>query len=184
MIKKLTNWFLFAIAIVIFIFSFHSVSAQYTTDSGVTSSPSPTPIPTIDVAYESVNPTDGIAYPLKRIGEKISMFFAFSNESKVKNYKSLVNIRLAELKFIIENKKAGYFEKSTQRYFTAAGQLTLFITSKNIKSQYMSVKEQLLSQIPVLVKLRDTYDPSTAEWRFVEDDINYASGYADTLHPN
>ena len=172
---KLTTGFLFTLAI--FAFSFYGVSAE----RAASPSPSSTPVLTIDVPYESVNQTGGIAYLLKRIGEKISMLFAFSDERKIQNYKKLVNVRLSELKFVIENKEMAYFEKSTQRYFTTAGQYTSFLISKNIKSEFVPAKEKLLSHIPVLAKLRDTYDPGTAEWRFVEDDINYIKVYIDNL---
>lgn len=134
-----------------------------------------------DFPYEAVNPPDGISYLFKRIREKITIFFSFSNERKINNYKKLVQVRLAELKFIIENKEIGYFEKSTQRYFTTAGQLTELLTNKNTKTRYDEVREMLSSHIPILSRLRDTYNPTTAEWRFVEDDINYIKGYINSL---
>ena len=61
------------------------------------------------------------------------------------------------------------------------GQLKNLLVSSNIKSEFMPIKEELSSHISVLIKLRDSYDPSTAEWRFVEDDINYVKGYLDEL---
>lgn len=175
MIRKLTTGFLFALAI--FASSFNGVSAE----RAVSPSPSSTPMPTINLPYESVNPPDGLSYLFKRIREKISLFMSFSDKSKIRSYKKLVAVRLAELKFIIENKEMGYFEKSTQRYFTTVGQLTELLIESNSKSEFMSAKEELLSHIPVLTALRDTYDPVTAEWRFVEDDINYIRGYINIL---
>ena len=175
MTRKLTTGFLFVLAI--FAFSFNNASAE----RAVSSSPSSTLVQIIDVPYESVNQTGGISYLLKRIGEKISMFFAFSDERKIHNYKKLVNVRLSELKYVIENKEMGYFEKSTQRYFTTVGELTNLLIASNMKSEFISVKDELSSHIPVLIKLRDSYDPGTAEWRFVEDDINYVKGYINNL---
>lgn len=175
MIRKLTTGFLLSIAI--FTTSLISINAQ----GVVSQSLSPTPVPTVDVYYESVNPPDGMSYLLKRISEKINLFFSFSNENKIKNYRKLVNVRLSELKFIIEKRQMGYFEKSTQRYFTATGQLVEFLVSSNIKGEFMPVKEELITHIPVLIKLRDSFDFGTAEWRFVEDDINYVKGYIDDL---
>ena len=174
MIRKFTIYFFIAFTIIIF--SSSQVNAQ---DIGSPSSSIVTTV--IDVRYELVNPTGGISYLFKRIGEKISLFIAFSNNSKVNNYRKLVDVRLSELKYIIEKKEMAFFEKSTQRYFTTAGQYTSFLISKNIKSEFVPAKEVLLSHIPVLIKLRDTYDPSTAEWRFVEDDVNYIKGYIDDL---
>lgn len=135
----------------------------------------------LEVSSESVNPTDGISYVFKRVLERVNTFFAFSDRSIVNNYEKLLNSRLSELKYIIENKKMAYFEKSTQRYFTIAGQLTAFLTSKNLKDEYIPTKDLLLSHIPILTKLRDEFDFGTAEWRFVEDDINYIKEYAGKL---
>src|SRR3989344_247025 len=173
MIRKLTTSFIFIFLICVFLYN--NVSAQETVDI------SPSPVPTINIPYESVNPPDGMPYLLKRIKEKIGLFFSFSNESKVNNYKKLTGIRLAELKFVIEKNHMGYFEQSTQRYFTTVGQLTTLVISKNVGSQYNPVKGELLLHIPVLTKLRDSYDFDTAEWRFVEDDINYIKGYIDKI---
>lgn len=148
-------------------FSYDSISAQNTI---------------FDPPFESVNPSDGMSYLYKRIKEKVSMFFAFSNKNKIDNYKNLLNTRLAELKFVIENKHMSYFEKSTQRYFTTAGELTSLLKSAD-KAEVESVKELLASHIPILTKLRDTFEFGTAEWRFVEDDINYIKGYSNDLSP-
>ena len=161
MLRKLTTFVFIAS---LFLFSSAGLSAQ-----------------TINVQYESVNPPDGISYVFKRVQEKIGNFLSLSNGNKVSSYRRLVNVRLAELKFIIENKKQAYFEKSTQRYFTTAGELTSLLISKNLKNDFGPVTEQLQSHIPILEKLRDSYDPRTAEWRFVEDDINYIKGYMGDL---
>lgn len=146
------------------------------------SSPSPTPVVEVrEVKYESINPQDGFSYIFKRFNEKIGIFFTFSNGSKVDNYKKLVDIRLSELKFVVDNKQMAFFEKSTQRYFTTAGQLTDFVVLKKMTSEYSAVREMLASHIPVLTQLRDTFNYTTAEWRFVEDDINYAKTYMNKL---
>ncbi|OGE16952.1 hypothetical protein A3F00_02930 [Candidatus Daviesbacteria bacterium RIFCSPHIGHO2_12_FULL_37_11] len=174
MIIKLATFLLFTL---IFTSFFGNVKAVQEASSGTNL----VVISVRDVTYEQVNPSDGSKYLIKRIGEKINMFFSFSSKSKVKVYKKLVNVRLAELKFIIEKKEMGYFEAATKRYFTTVGQLKNLLVSSNIKSEFMPIKEELSSHISVLIKLRDSYDPSTAEWRFVEDDINYVKGYLDEL---
>lgn len=141
--------------------------------------PTPSPVPevqTITVDYEEVNPTDGTQYWIKRAKEKVGLFFSFSTESKIDFQKKLTSTRLAELKYIVENREMGYFEKATQRYFTTAGQLTDFILEKRATNVREEIKELFLSHIPVLAKLRDVYNPTTAEWRFMEDDVNYIKG--------
>lgn len=155
----------------------------YTVNALGTASPSADSTSTIslDVPDESVNPTDGISYVFKRALERVVTFFAFSDNSKTDDYKKLLNTRLSELKYIIENKKMAYFEKATQRYFTIAGQLTEYLISKNLSNDYESTRELLMSHVPILTQLRDRFEFGTAEWRFVEDDINYIKEYANNL---
>lgn len=144
-------------------------------------SPSPAPVATIDVPKEEVNPEDGTGYWIKRIKEKLWLFFSFSDVSKLNFQKKLVNSRFSELKYIIENNQMAYFEKATQRYFTTVGQLTNFALSKKLNSEYGGVSDLLSSHLPILVSLRDKFKSTTAEWRFVEDDINYVKGYISSL---
>lgn len=158
---KLTTGFLLALTILLF--SFNSVSAE------------------IIVPQESVNPPDGLPYLMKRIQEKIGLFFSFSNDNKIKNYKKLVTVRLSELKFIVEKKEMAYFEQTTLRYFSTAGQFTSFLINSNKKNEFTSVRDEFKSHIPVLENLRDNYDSTTAEWRFIQDDINYIKGYINSL---
>lgn len=166
----------------LFAFSSITTSAKTVTRTNSSYSPAPTPeIQVIQVQYEEVNPDDGSNYIMKRLKEKIALFFAFSDKAKADLQKKLVQARFAELKYTINNKQMAYFEKSTQRYFTAAGQLTEFLVSKNMIQEYGPIREMFLSYIPLLTQLRDTYNPTTAEWRFVEDDINYTKTYIQKL---
>ncbi|MBI4058752.1 hypothetical protein HY404_00775 [Candidatus Microgenomates bacterium] len=135
--------------------------------------PTPTPVPMPAISYETVNPDNGTQYILKRLKEKIALFFAFSSDQKFKQLKKETDVRMAELKYIIDNKQMGFFEKATQRYFTTAGKLTDLAVSNKISGKYQELKEDLGKHILLLNALRDTYHPTTAEWRFVEDDVNY-----------
>lgn len=165
MMKKVA---IFLLVILFFLFtSYSSINAQDIT---------------FNLHIESVNPPDGMQYLYKRIKEKLTVFFAFSSKSKIDNYKNLLNTKLSELKFVIENKHMSYFEKSTQRYFTTAGELASLSKSAD-KKDLESVKELMSQHIPVLIKLRDSFEFGTAEWRFVEDDINYIKGYINDLSP-
>lgn len=172
MIKKLTTGIL---CLILFLVTFNLSFAQNI-------EPSITPeIKAVDVKLESVNPPDGMPYFFKRVREKVSLFLAFSDESKVKIYQGMVRVRLAELKYVVEKKEMGYFEQTTLRYFSTAGQLTSVLMKSNKKDQSTLVKNEFSSQIPVLEKLRDNYDATTAEWRFIQDDINYLKGYMNDL---
>ncbi len=139
-------------------------------------------VPTVD--YETVNPKDGLSYGTKRLKEKIIMavYTLFPNK-KADYYLKLSNSRLAELKYIVDNNDGENFEVATKRYFTTIGQYSEYLNSKNLNDKMLAAKENLKNHGPVLEVLRDTFDPTTAQWRFVQDDINYLKNYSDSLQP-
>lgn len=140
-------------------------------------------IKVIDIAYEKTNPDNTFNYLLKRFQEKFYLWFSFwSLDRKSKIYTDLTNKRLAELKYVIEKNKMGVFEKTTQRYYSVVGEYVDFLKKSNKVKDYSEVKQQLRLQILVLEELQKAYNPATAEWRFVQDDINYVKGYIESLN--
>lgn len=137
----------------------------------------------IQVNYEKVNPSDGLNYVLKRFKEKIELALLFySKDRKADYYKKLVSSRLAELKFVVDKKDMANFENATTRYFTTVGQFADFLTKNGTIDQKSQAVKNLSSHIPVLKELRDTFEgQEKAEWRFIQDDINYVKMYTDQL---
>lgn len=136
----------------------------------------------IEVTYEKVNPKDGGSYALKRLKEKaILALLSFSKQRKTDYYNKLVGNRLAELKYVVDKKDMANFENATTRYFATVGQFVNFLVRKSLTEEKNKAHELLVSHIPLLESLRDTYDPTTAEWRFMQDDINYVRMYTDQL---
>lgn len=136
----------------------------------------------IEVTYEKVNPQDGGSYALKRLKEKAMLaLLSLSKKKKAGYYNKLVGNRLAELKFIVDKKDMANFESATTRYFATAGQFVNFLVRKNLTEEKSKAHELLASHIPLLESLRDTYNPTTAEWRFMQDDVNYVKMYINQL---
>lgn len=137
----------------------------------------------INIKYERINPKDGFSYGVKRFKEKIllQLYFIFP-ERKLHYYSELTEHRLAELKFTIEEKDMANFENTTTRYSSSVGEYVNFVLKNdNLKENKKEMENLLLSHFPVLEKLRDSYDPQTAEWRFVEDDINFVKLHINSL---
>jgi hypothetical protein len=135
------------------------------------------------VKYEKVNPKDGFSYAIKRVKEKVGIFLLSRNPKKKLNYlKDLLGIRLSELKFVVDNKDIGNIQTASQRYFTTAGEITALVNSQ---SQLTSDKNGVITlfnqHLPVLESLRNTYNNTTAEWRFLRDDANYLIDYSTLL---
>jgi len=141
-----------------------------------------TPIaPTVN--YEKVNMENGISYLLKRAKEKVILFIlSYNPQKKLNYYEKLLDVRLAELKFIVDNKDIANIQVSSQRYFSTAGQMTSFVLSKpELSSQKENLKKIFEKHIDVIENLMTSYKDTTAEWRFLRDDVNYLKDYSALL---
>ncbi len=132
-------------------------------------------------AKENVNPDNSSSYKVKRLKEKVTLIFKFSAKAKSAHLSKLLAKRMDELTYIVENKKMFYFEKATLRYSATAGQLSEVIVAKSLKSEAGSAKEQMEAYIPQIEKLQENFSSDSAEWRFLQDDINSLKIYIDKL---
>ncbi|MBI2268245.1 MAG: hypothetical protein HYU80_02215 [Candidatus Blackburnbacteria bacterium] len=140
------------------------------------------PVAAEEVTYEKVNPDGGFAYLQKRFSEKAKLFFlSFSTERSEDYYRQLANRRLAEVKYIIDQNKMAYFEKATVRYSTAVGNWVEYINKKGLSREKEPAVQLLSQHVPVVQKLMEKYDPTTAEWRFVKHDLDYLNIYISQL---
>jgi hypothetical protein len=133
------------------------------------------------LVHEDVNPNSGLSYKVKRFKEKFTLFVTIDKSAKADIYKSILSKRLAELDYIIGEKAFFYLESSSLRYSTAAGEMSEHIVRHNLKSKREEVKGLFEDHIPQLRNIRDNFDPLSAEWRFIEDDINSLQVYASQI---
>lgn len=137
-------------------------------------------VPSPTIKYESVNMKDGFRYIIKRVEEKITLsYLSVNSQKKLDYYEKLLNVRLAELKFVVDNKDIGNIQVASQRYFTTAGQLTNFLILNNTLFANKEVVKQLFADhIKIIEILKKSYKDTTAEWRFLRDDANYLIDYS------
>lgn len=136
----------------------------------------------IEVNYETTNPSDGFGFIAKRLGEKLRVFLSSPFPKKKENiYEELATKRLAELKYVIEKPDMANFEKATIRYSTTVGMWADFINKNKLDSRKSHAAKTLSKHIPVIEGLMTKYDPTTAEWRFVKQDLDYLQIYIDKL---
>lgn len=126
------------------------------------------------VTYESVNPKDGFNYSLKRLKEKVTLGMLFVwPQKKSDYYEKILNVRLAEVKYVTDNKDLNQIENSTKRYAAAAGNYTEYILSKeSLKDNKNHAKDLLNSHLIEVETYKNNFESTRAEWRFVEDDVN------------
>ena len=123
----------------------------------------------------SITPNNYLLYSIKRVSEKVFLFTKISNEAKINYYKELTLKRLAELKYVVENKLIGEIQYSSQRLSYEVGTLSDFISvnkTKLTKNEAQNVKELLTSFNSLLVSLRDKYPANSSYWMLIQHDIN------------
>lgn len=135
-----------------------------------------------DFQFESINPGDNYTkYFQKRLSEKFNYILSFSKKHRADLLKDYSERRFRELVYTIENDDRANLETATQRYFTSVGKYTEYLNKHDINDKKDEAYEIIQSQIPIIEKIRDYYEYGTAEWRFLEDDKNYANSYATSL---
>lgn len=137
---------------------------------------------TSEIRQESTNPNSGFGFIAKRLGEKFRLFlFSPFPKQKEQAYERLSQVRLAELKYTIEGRDMANFEKATIRYSTSVGNWVEYINKKKLNGEKSQAVQTLNSQIPVVKELMDKFNPTTAEWRFVKEDLDYLQLYISQL---
>lgn len=135
-----------------------------------------------DIPYESINPKDGYRYVFKRLNEKITMVvLSFNPDKKADYYQKLIEVRLRELKYVVDKKDIANIQTVNQRYFTTAGQATEHIKKNNLLQHKGKLKNLFSQHLAVLAKLKQSFNDTTAEWRFLEHNVDYLKIYSAQL---
>jgi len=132
-------------------------------------------------AMDRIYPDSVFKYNLKRLEEKVVLFINFSPSSKAKYMQNLLEEREFELEYITETKNIAHIEKTSQRYESSAGQLAEYIKINRLKSLVGSTNDKFEKHAERLKFFRDQFDYRTAEWRFVQNDINSLNIYSKAL---
>jgi hypothetical protein len=115
---------------------------------------------------------DSIFYPVKRGWEKLREKISFSDEARQKYNLTLFRKRTSELNYVTENKLGDDIETSSGRVAASAG-----VVADSVSAEGFTEKEQGLIAVfeeytQYLGVMRDRYPSGTAEWRFVQQDID------------
>ena len=124
---------------------------------------------TVLINFESVNPDSKLRYKVKRLKEKANGFFVqiFNKDNKNTYLLGLSNNRLSELAYVITHDQVEHLEVSSSRYVTSIGLLSEQLTN-NDNNNLIEASNSLEKHIPVLSKLKEKYNDTTAEWRFTQ----------------
>lgn len=121
-----------------------------------------------------VTPNNYLFYSLTRLTEKGLIFIKISKESKVDYFKNLTQKRLAELKYVVENKLLSEVQQSSQRLSYQIGILSDYLsTNQNqLSKQKLNTKNLLNSYKELLANLRDQYPANSNYWMLIQHNIN------------
>ncbi len=128
---------------------------------------------------ELINP-GSFYYSFKRLWEKSLDKLQFSRQSKINFYNSQLQVRLAELNYVVENNLLGELQQSSERFAYTAGILT-----EELEKQKVIEKEKFINDFKkyqgFLERLRDKYPANTSFWMLVQHDINSLNILSDRL---
>ena len=85
-------------------------------------------------AVDSVK-VDHLATRVDKLKEKITLFFKFNKSDKANYYQYLVEKRLGEMTYVIENDKINSVEETASRYATYIGQLTDYVSKNRLSNK-------------------------------------------------
>lgn len=112
-----------------------------------------------------------IAGGLEKIVEKLTLFVKFNKSDKLDYQEYLLEKRLAELKFAVEN-DIDLVEETASRYSTYAGSLTNFIVSNEIENEKKRILETFDKHSSIISSLRDKFGFESGWWLAIQHDVN------------
>lgn len=134
----------------------------------------------LNLPNQAVNPGDFYYSPV-RLWEKIVEKFQFSNEAKFKYLSSLIDKRIAELNFVVKNKRLDEVQRSSERLAYQVGSLTEFLIKQSDKEMKEQIKAKINSFSPTLSELRDNFPANSSFWMLIQHDINALKEYFEKL---
>lgn len=130
-------------------------------------------------------PDYGIIYKLKRLQENVFLKIKSSPVEKVYYESGILDDRLSELKYLVENQKIDYLLKASLRYSATAGKLTDIVKQNYVFDKIPLIQakfkehQEIIKGLVVLCQKNDN-----TECKYIQDDFNYLKIYSDILTSN
>jgi len=125
---------------------------------------------------------NSFGYGLTRLTENIRLLiFSPIPSLKADFYEKLADRRLSELDKVVSEKDVANIERSSTRYFTTIGMLVEYVNKKNLTERKSSIVGKLVKHKAVIEEVLPIFNDTTAEWRFVKEDLDYLNIYISKL---
>ncbi len=129
-----------------------------------------------------VTPDYGVIFGLKRFQENIFLKIKATPSSKVDYESTILDERLSELKYLVENQKIGYLLNSSLRYSATAGKLTEIVKQNYVFDKISSIKIKFDDHRKVIEGLMALCQKNdNTECKYIQDGANYLKIYSNEL---
>lgn len=123
-----------------------------------------------------------VANVVEKFKEKISLFFNFSNEGKLKYQKFLLETRLAELKYVIDSKEWDPVEETSSRYATYLSKFSEFVEKSNFKDQKGEILSIYDRHEKIIEALQRNFEYDSGWWLLLQHDRNLLKMFSAQLN--
>lgn len=108
----------------------------------------------------------------EKVGEKIGLYFRFSNESKLDYMEKTLETRLGEIDYVFNDDRLDRLEETTSRYSTYLANIDKFIEDKKLFLKKDELKKILIRQRPYLEFRRDSLEYGSGLWMLASHAVN------------
>lgn len=121
-----------------------------------------------------------VATKFEKLGEKISLFFKFGKEAKVDEYQYLLEKRLAEVSYAVNN-NIDMVEPTASRYSTYIAVTTDYMLANKVSGKKDQVVATYKRHNKILTALQQKFKHDSGWWLAIQNDINLTNDSAAKL---
>lgn len=122
-----------------------------------------------------------VAGLVDRFGEKVSLLFKFSKESRAEYMENIVKRRFGELQYVLETEQGDFVEETSSRYSTYVGLLTDYLIKNKLTDRKVETLEMYKAHSAVLEENTLNQNYNSGFWLLLQHDINYLKIYSSQL---
>lgn len=128
-----------------------------------------------------IQPATHMANFLEKVGERVVGYLRFSKESKASYYLALLDKRMSELAYSVEDNKLDYMEATTSRYSSYLGTTSTFVLNNNLTVYKNPLLELLARHKAYLESINDRFPANSAYWLLIRQDLDTIRIFTDKL---
>lgn len=124
---------------------------------------------------------DKVSNVLDRFSERVHGWFKFSGEDKANYQLGLIEKRLAELQYVIDDGQGDLIEEVSSRYATYVGRFSDDLIPKKLSAENAKYLVMFESHLKILPELRDHFPSNSGWWLLLQHDINTVQIFSDKI---